>query len=100
MYKEVIYLINTLEKVISGDTVLTKSEREVYADIKSIGMSEFYQAQAVGLKPEIKFILADYEDYQNEKTVKYNDIEYSILRTYRDGRKLEITCKGDVNAST
>lgn len=101
MFKDVIYLISTTVTVDAyGDPVVEKTEREIFADVKSIGQSEFYQAQAVGLKPEYKFILADYGDYQNEKVVKYDGVEYSVIRTYRDGTRLEITCKGDVNVGT
>lgn len=101
MYNKVIYFISTTEIVdAGGDTISTKVEREVFAKLLSVGQGEFYQAQALGLKPELKFRIADYMDYEGEKTVKYEDKEYEILRTYRDGIKLEITLKGDVNVST
>jgi SPP1 family predicted phage head-tail adaptor len=100
MYKEVINFISTTETNDHGDLIKSKTKREVFANIKSIGQSEFYQAQAVGLKPEIKFVIADYEDYQNEKLLEYDGKEYQVMRTYRDGTKLEITCKGDVNVCT
>lgn len=95
MYNEVIklrsYTETTDEYGISGRTA---TDRQVFAQLKSIGQSEFYQAQADGLKPQLKFVLADYYDYQNEKEVVYNDKVYSVLRTYRDGKKIEITVYG------
>ena len=82
-----------------GDTVKTFSNRQVFAQVKSISQSEFYQAQAVGLKPEIKFVIADFADYQGEKILSYkpygetSEENYTILRTYRNKINLEIVCK-------
>jgi SPP1 family predicted phage head-tail adaptor len=104
MYDAVIKLISESRTVDAyGDTITTETERSVFAEIKSIGQSEFYQAQAVGLKPEIKFVLADYLDYQNEKKLRYQGFneaaeeEYAILRTYRNNNLLELVCKRGVD---
>lgn len=86
-----------------ADRVSITTERSVFAELKSVGQSEFYQAQAVGLKPELKFVLADYLEYQNEKLLKfkdYNDKEeqiYTIIRTYRTGNEIELVCKRGVD---
>lgn len=81
-----------------GDTVQTFTERNVFAEVKSISQSEFYQAQATGLKPEIKFVIADFYDYQGEKILSYTPFggeeeDYTVLRTYRNKLNLEIVCK-------
>lgn len=82
-----------------GDTVQTFTERNVFAEVKSISQSEFYQAQATGLKPEIKFVIADFYDYQGEKILSYKPFgadeteDYTVLRTYRNKLNLEIVCK-------
>lgn len=95
MYNEVIQLRSYTESVDDyGIPTRTTNDRTVFAQLKSIGQSEFYQAAADGLKPELKFILADYYDYQNEKEVVYNNKVYSVLRTYRDNNKIEITVYG------
>lgn len=99
MYDSIITLIaetNTVDEY--GDTVTVETERTVFAEVKSIGQNEFYQAQAVGLKPEIKFVIADFADYQNEKKLKYTPFGgteevYTILRTFRTRYNLEIVCK-------
>lgn len=80
-----------------GDTVTQVTERPVFAEVKSVSQSEFYQAMANGLKPEIKFVIADFYDYQNEKKLRYtpfggSEEEYTILRTYRNNVNLEIVC--------
>lgn len=69
----------------------------IFAEIKSIGMKEFYQAQTAGSKPEIKFIITDYMDYQGQEYLIHDNIRYKVLRTYRTGNnELEITCYGGV----
>jgi SPP1 family predicted phage head-tail adaptor len=101
MYNEVISLV-TVEETSNevGDLVKTRTEKDVFVELKSIGQTEFYQAKALGLKPEIKFILADYYDYNDEKLIIYNGKDYTVLRTYRNNNELEIVCQGDVNVST
>ena len=95
MYNEVITLRSYTETTDDyGITNRTNKDREVFAQLRSIGQSEFYQAQADGLKPELKFILADYLDDQGEKEVLYDGKRYSVLRTYRDGHKIELTVYG------
>lgn len=80
-----------------GDPVITETARDVFAKLGSIGQKEFYQAHAVGLQPEIKFILADYLDYDGEELVLHNGQRYRVLRTYRKGQELEITVYREVN---
>ena len=67
------------------------TKNEVLAEQLSIGTSEFYQAAATNLKPELKFSLADYLDYNGELYVKHGPDLYRVMRTYRAGQKLELT---------
>lgn len=124
MFNDIIKLITEVKTVNEyGDTIVTETERPVFAQVKSIGQSEFYQAAAVGLKPEIKFVIADFLDYRNEKKLKYepyslepsmvpgddllpSDDEapakakeqtYDIIRTYRTGLNLELVCTRGVD---
>ena len=80
-----------------GDPVATETTREVFGRLGSIGQAEFYQAHAVGLKPELKFILADYLDYENETLVEYQGQRYRVLRTFRSGQELELVLYQEVN---
>lgn len=82
----------TLIPVDGGDP------RVVLCGVRSIGMREFYQANASDFHPEVKFVLADYLDYSSERLVKYEgDLApagvYRILRTYRTGQELELTAE-------
>lgn len=95
---DVITLIQQIRSVDDyGDPVITETARDVFAKLGSIGQKEFYQAHAVGLQPEIKFVLADYLDYDGEQLVRHNDQRYRVLRTYRKGQELEITVYREVN---
>ena len=95
---EVLTLIRqTLITDDYGDPVAQETTREVFAKQGSIGQKEFYQAQAVGLQPEVKFILADYLDYDGEALVEHNGQRYRVLRTYRKGQELELTVYREVN---
>jgi hypothetical protein len=73
-----------------GYTVLTEIKREVFCKLASIGQTEFYQAQATDLRPELKFVLADYLAYEDEYLCIYNGEWYRVIRTYRKGQELEI----------
>ena len=78
---EVILKSYTYAENDIGDSIKTKSERKVYANKKSVTRTEFYQAVAVSLHPEIIFEVMTI-DYENEKLLSYGSIEYNILRTY------------------
>jgi len=103
MYDSIITLISETKTVDDyGDAIITTTENVVFADIKSIGQSEFYQAEAVGLKPEIKFVIPDFLDYHNEKRIKFTPFngeeeEYTVLRTYRANNTLELVCKRGID---
>lgn len=58
-------------------------ERMIYCREKSIRQSEFYQAKALGLQPTVtlEIMCVDYDD---ELYVKFNDKEYTVLRTYKN----------------
>lgn len=95
---EVLLLIQQTQGVDEyGDPVVTETAREVFAKLGSIGQKEFYQAHAVGLQPEMKFVLADYLDYEGEALAEYDGQRYRILRTYRNGKELELTLYREVN---
>ena len=65
--------------------------RVVFAGLRSIGMTEFYQANAQDIHPEAKFVLADYLDYDGETLLDHEGTRYRVLRTYRTGQELELT---------
>lgn len=99
MFSDVIKLVSEVKAADEyGDIQVTRTERTVFATMQSISQSEYYQAQAVGLRPEVKFIIADWLDYQDEKIILYTpyasdmEYEYRVIRTYRDGFAIELVC--------
>ena len=77
--------MNEILTLINGD-----AGREVFCRMASIGQREYYEAQAVDVYPECKFIRADYLDYDNERLCEYDGQRYRVLRTYRAGQELEL----------
>lgn len=81
-----------------GDLIPVETRRTVMADEYSVGMAETYQAMAVGYKPETKFLLTNWLDYNAEQAVEYvpfgrtEPVRLSVLRTFRKGDALELTC--------
>jgi SPP1 family predicted phage head-tail adaptor len=72
------------------------SSRTVYADKKSIRQSEFYQAQATGLKPDLMFVVRSV-DYNNETKLVYDSKRYNIIRAFdKNGEFVELICQGIV----
>jgi SPP1 family predicted phage head-tail adaptor len=90
-----IYLITHNKSIDnSGDKVKTPAgERKVLSNKLSIGQKEFYEAHTSGLKPELKFEVRKFE-YNDEDTLKFNNITYSIIRTFENLKKgtVELTC--------
>ena len=92
-----IFLIQYSTKTnAQGDTIKDPEntiERKVYSNVLSISQKEFYQAQATGMKPEIKFEVRKFE-YMGENTLKYNNIEFKVIRTFENNKKgtVELVC--------
>ena len=87
MRDEMIYFADMVpdasgERDSYGDPAMElKMSDAVFAELKSIGQSEFYQAQTAGQKPEVKFKLTDYMDYQGQRYLIHEGVRYTVLRT-------------------
>jgi SPP1 family predicted phage head-tail adaptor len=79
-----------------GDMIETETETEVFANKRSIRQSEFYQAAATGLRPEIMFEVWS-EEYSNQPRLEYGGKQYTIIRAYDKGEITELVCQGLVN---
>ena len=63
------------------------------------------EAAAVGKKPEVTFVLADYLDYQDEPIVRFKplwsqtELDFKVLRTYRvrETNEMEIVCERGID---
>lgn len=101
MFSDVIDLIGTTtgENEIS-DPITIPTARQVFANKKSVRQSEFYQAAATGLKPEIMFEIRAIE-YAGENQLRHESKTYTIMRTFsKNGEILELICSGLVNGVT
>lgn len=96
-WSDVINLISeTYTENDMGDFIPIEIYAEVFASKKSIRQSEFYQAQAAGLKPSIAFDVRSME-YNGEKLLGHEGEKYRIIRTYDRGEFVELICEGVVN---
>lgn len=89
-FKDVGYLckeVLTLNK--HNRPKVSYEEKLIYCNVKSVGLTEFYQAQSVGLKPELK-IEARLIDLEGITHFKYNNKLYKILRTNKKEDAIEL----------
>lgn len=97
---QAIYLISTtISENDIGDSIEIQTKRLVFAEKKSIRQTEFYQAQATGLRPELTFVVWTRE-YADEGKLEYSGKEYGIIRTFEpNSEDTELTCQGIVNGA-
>ena len=89
---ELISFKNEVNQV--GNTIKSKTYKRIFANKKSITQNEFYQAERVGLKPQLRFEVYSIE-YGNELLAKYKEVEYKIIRTYKTSAdKIELILDG------
>ena len=76
----------------SGVPVKTETRTEVYADKLSARRSEYYAANAAGVRADIVFaVMAD--EYNGETEVDWGGARYSVVRAYGAGKgRVELTC--------
>jgi len=99
LFRDVLHLVTiTFSTNTLGDITESLSESLVYCNKKSIRQSEFYQAQAKGLKPEIMFEIRSTE-YADQERLKFDCKYYNIIRTYsKNGETTELICNKVVNS--
>lgn len=90
-WSDVIGLGTIVETVEDNEVVETISYREVFANKLSVRSKEFYEARTIDLKPELMFEVRSSE-YNGEEMLKFDSIEYSIIRTYDIGEITELIC--------
>lgn len=86
-----------------GVLKVTRTKRGVYANVQSVSASEWFEGGRNGLNPEYRFTMFA-PDYEGEKVVEYNGVQYSIYRPYHartDSIELYVQLKkGDTPAPT
>lgn len=88
---DIITLISiTHEADAIGQLHDVKTERDIFARIRSVTQSEWKAAGEMGLKPELQATIFEY-DYKGEKECKLHGKPYGIYRTYlRSGEQIEL----------
>lgn len=78
-----------------GNATQTEEETTVFVQPRGVYSSEFYQAAQLGMKPSLSLFLANREDYNDQKLVRFHGKDYDIIRTdwnaQRDG--LTLVCE-------
>lgn len=64
--------------------------RNVFCEVHSVGMNEFYRAMENGLHPSFVFMLSDETEYKGEKICEYHGKRFRIVRTYYDRQRVEL----------
>lgn len=92
-YMDIITLIaESTTQDEDGYRVTEETESEVYADVKSVTRTEFYDAMRAGVSASIVFHIS-FHDYENQRIAEYNGTRYKVERTYRtDADHIELTC--------
>lgn len=76
----------------------TEEKTEVFAEVGSVGQSEFFAAAQNGLKAQFQFKVWP-DEYSNQPYVEYNGQRYSIYRTYEPpGQKVELYAEVKIGA--
>lgn len=64
-----------------GNAVYRETRKTVFAKKKSVRQSEYFQAAAVGFKPDMLLEVYTFE-YSGEETCEIDGNRYTIYRTY------------------
>lgn len=59
-----------------------ESVRTVFANVKSVGSKEFFEAGQNGLQPQYQFTMFA-PDYDGERMIGYKGGRYAVYRTYQ-----------------
>jgi len=79
-----------------GNSIKDKSFREIFCCEHPVYASEFYNATQQGIKAKY-VLLIDYDEYEGEQYVKYDEGIYSVYKTYKRGDGLiELYCEDNV----
>ena len=63
------------------------TKRTVFVDVTSVTSQEWFEGGRNGLNPQFRFSLFS-ADYEGEKIIEYNDVQYTVYRTYQ--RKTDV----------
>lgn len=86
----VCYLVSeTFSQDSYGVITPTEEKTKVYCDVTSVSQKEWFEGGRNGLNPEYKMTMFKY-DYSGEQILEYNEVQYTIYRTYEKGDLIEL----------
>lgn len=65
----------------------TMTKRQIFVDVTSVTSQEWFEGGRNGLNPQFRFTCFNY-DYLGEQIVEYNNVLYTIYRTYQRTKDL------------
>jgi len=75
-----------------GNETAVEVTRDVFVQPRGVYQSEYYNAAQLGLKPSLTLYMTNKGDYNGEKVLEYEGVEYSVIRVdwsaQRDGISL------------
>jgi SPP1 family predicted phage head-tail adaptor len=91
-YSDRLTLRTVTKTLANGAYTTTHSDKEVWADRRSVKRQEFYSALAAGRSADIVFAV-NADDYKNQTVVVYGGLVYSVMRSYQTSPdEVELTC--------
>ena len=83
-----------------GDSIDIEDPFVILCDVQSVTRSEHYAAANNGVKPEIVFVVNQYE-YEGQKLVEFEGVRYNVIREYKSKNPehfetIELICEGVV----
>ena len=95
-WADVVYLGTPVETLVNGETLLSYTLVKRYVNRLSVRQSEYYDAMNTGLNPELMFEIRTLE-YNGQTVLKYNNVDYSVMRTYGKGEFTELIVSRNLN---
>jgi hypothetical protein len=87
-----------------GDAISSEERLNILCDVASITRSEHYAAASHGIKPEIVFIINQF-DFGKQSMVEFEGERYKVIRVYKSKKSsgiedfdtIELICSGYIN---
>lgn len=88
---DVIYLVNENPPDHGVFNRPEETRTMCYCRVQSVTRQEYYRALENNIEPVYVFTMSEYEDYNGQKIVIYNDKRYRVIRTYVSENEIELT---------
>ena len=94
MYDDIAVLkeYTTTSRDKYGNAIKTLVTSQIYVQPRGVYSSEFYNAAQKGLKPSITLFISNKADYNGEKIIEFQNVDYDVIRVdwsaQRDGISL------------